>query len=67
MLYSIKITYQITDSTNDIIIAKWDAPVADVELKISLKDRFAERSYRETKARGDETSNPEIYGKWVLE
>lgn len=67
VLYSIKITYQITDWTNDIIIAKWDAPVADVELKISLKDSFAERSYRETKARGDETSNPKVYGKWVLE
>lgn len=67
MLYSIKIIYQITDYTNDIIKAKWDAPVADVEIKISLKDSFAERSYRETKARGSETSNPNIYGKWVLE
>jgi len=67
MLYSIKITYQITDLSNDIIKAKWDAPVADVEIKISSKDSFAERSYRETKARGSKTSNPDIYGKWVLE
>jgi hypothetical protein len=28
---------------------------------------FAEKSYRETKARGGESSNPAIYGKWVLE
>ena len=67
MLYSLKFTYQITDWTNDIIKAKWDAPVADVEIIISLKDNIAEKSYRETKARGSETSNPNIYGKWVLE
>lgn len=67
MLYSLKFTYQITDWTNDIIKAKWDAPVADVEIQISLKDNLAEKSYRETKARGSETSNPDIYGKWVLE
>ncbi len=66
-LYSIHFTYQVTDWTNDIIKAKFDAPVADIEITISLKDNFAEKSYRETKARGDETSNPEIYGKWVLE
>jgi hypothetical protein len=67
ILYSQNFTYQITDWTNDIIKAKWDAPVADVEITISLKDNFAEKSYRETKARGSESSNPDIYGKWVLE
>ena len=67
ILYSQNFTYQITDWTNDLIKAKWDAPVADVEITISLKDNFAEKSFRETKARGSETSNPDIYGKWVLE
>lgn len=67
MLFSNKYTYQITDWTDGIIKAKWYAPVADVEITISLKDNFAEKSYRETKARGSETSNPDIYGKWVLE
>lgn len=66
-LYSLDFTYQVTDWTNDIIKAKFNAPVADTEITISLKDNFAEKSYRETKARGEETSNPEIYGKWVLE
>ena len=66
-LYSDKFTYQIIDWNNDVIKAKWDAPVADIEMTISLKDNFAEKSYRETKARGSESANPDIYGKWVLE
>lgn len=67
MLFINNFTYQITAWTNDIIKAKWEAPVADVEITISLKDNFAEKSYRETKARGNESSNPDIYGKWMLE
>jgi hypothetical protein len=66
-LYSDKFTYQIIDWSNDVIKAKWDAPVADIEITISLKDNFAEKSYRETKTRGSESANPDIYGKWVLE
>lgn len=67
LLYNEEFTYQILDWTNDIIKAKREAPVADVEIIVSLKDNFAEKSFRETKARGSETSNPDIYGKWVLE
>jgi hypothetical protein len=67
LLYSHTYTYQITDWTNDIIKAKWDATVANFEITISLKDNLAEKIYRETKARGSETSNPDIYGRWVLE
>jgi hypothetical protein len=66
-LYSDKFTYQIIDWNNDVIKAKGDAPVADIEITISLKDNFAEKSYRETKARGSESANPDIYGKWMLE
>lgn len=67
ILYSDKFTYQIVDWNNDVIKAKWDAPVADIEITISIKDNFAEKSYRETKARGSESANPDIHGKWVLE
>jgi len=67
MLFSHNFTYQITDWTNDIIKAKYEAPVGNAEITISLKDNFAEKSWRETKARGSESSNPDIYGKWVLE
>jgi hypothetical protein len=67
MLFSQSFTYQITDWRDDTIKAKYEAPVGDAEITISLKDNFAEKSWRETKARGSESSNPDVYGKWVLE
>jgi hypothetical protein len=67
MLFSQHFTYQITDWRDDTIKAKYEASVGDAEITISLKDNFAEKSWRETKARGSESSNPDIYGKWVLE
>jgi hypothetical protein len=67
LLYNHEFTYEIIRFTDDVVKAKRSAPVADVEITISLKDNFAEKSFRETKARGSETANPEIWGKWVLE
>ena len=62
------IKYKIIEWTNDdTIVAINDAPVADMEIKISLKDNFAERSVRETKARGDGTADSNVYSHWVLE
>ena len=66
-LYHHQFTYEIIDLDNDVIKAKRSAPVANVEITISLKDNFAEKSFRETKARGSETANSDHYGKWVLE
>jgi len=60
-------TYQILDWTDDIIRSVYLSPVADFELIISIKDDAAERSWRETKARGNETSDPENYENWTLE
>jgi hypothetical protein len=67
LLYNQEFTYQIIDWSDDTIKAKRQPPVADVEITISLKDNFAEKSFRETKARGSDTANPDVYGKWVLE
>jgi len=67
LLYNQGFTYQIIDWSDDTIKAKREPPVADVEITISLKDNFAEKSFRETKARGSDTANPDVYGKWVLE
>jgi len=67
LLYNQEFSYQIIDWSDDIIKAKREAPVADIEITISLKDNFVEKSFRETKARGSETANPDIYGKWILE
>ena len=59
--------YQIVDWSNDVIIAKYKAPVADVELRISLRDELAEKRWRETKARGSKGSDPNKYLQWILE
>ena len=59
--------YRILDWSDNTIKAKYEGPIADIELKISVKDNFAERSFRETKARGSETSDPNIFYIWTLE
>ena len=59
--------YIIVDWSNDIISAKYEGPVADVELRISLRDKFAERRFRETKARGIKSADPNNYEQWILE
>lgn len=66
-LFIFETTYEIITWTDEIIYAKYSAPVADFELTISIKDNLAERHWRETKARGVETSNPKNYGYWILE
>jgi len=59
--------YKIINWSNGIINAKHEAPVADFELRISLRDNVAERKSRETKARGSSTSEPKNYESWELE
>lgn len=67
LVYIVNIKYKINEWSDGIIKARHEAPVADFELRISLRDKSAERSFRETKARGSETGNPNIFGHWVLE
>jgi hypothetical protein len=67
LLYILNLKYNISQRSGDIIKASYTAPVADFELKIFLRDKFAERSFRETKARGSETADPNVFGHWVLE
>jgi len=67
VLQSIQFEYKIIDWSDGIIRAKQEALVGDFELRISIKDKTAERSWRETKARGSETSDPSIYENCVLE
>ena len=59
--------FTIVDWSDEIIQAKYAAPVADFELRISIKDSLAERRWRETKARGSETADPNLYAQWTLE
>jgi len=66
-LYILDVNYRIINWSDDIINAKYEALVADFEIRISLRDKFAERSFRETKARGSETANSNVYEHWILE
>jgi hypothetical protein len=59
--------FRVIEWSKDRVVARYEAPVADIEIRISLSDGSAERSFRETKARGSETADSKIAGHWVLE
>jgi hypothetical protein len=59
--------YRIIDWSSDVIRAKLEFYVAEFELRISIKDRVAERSCRETIAQGSEAADPSDFESWVLE
>jgi hypothetical protein len=62
----VRLTYRVSEWTDSLIRAKSAGAVGDFELRISLADKVAERSFRETKARGSETADPSIVRNWVL-
>lgn len=66
-LSALEISYEVIEWSNEIIRANYRAPVADVELSISVKDTFVERRSRETTARGSTTSDPNVHTHYVLE
>jgi hypothetical protein len=43
--------FRVIEWSSARIVARYEAPVADFEIRISLSDRSVERSFRETKAR----------------
>jgi hypothetical protein len=59
--------FEIVEWSSARIVARYEAPVADLELRLSLSDLSVERSFRETKARGSDTADPKNAGHWVLE
>ena len=66
-LYIDENTYRVIDWTDDTIHATYGAPVGDFDLRISIRDKMAERHWRETKARGVKTSDTKNFENWVLE
>lgn len=63
-----EINYRILKWSNDIIVAKnAESRVSDFILRISLQDKTAERYRGETKARGCESCDPEIFERWIIE
>lgn len=63
----VTLTYTVSEWTDSIIRASSAAPVGDFELRISMADKVAERSFRETKGRGAEGADPCIVRNWVLD
>ena len=62
----VTLTYTVSEWTDSIIRVSSVAPVGDFELRISMADKVAERSFRETKDRGAEGADPSIVRNWVL-
>lgn len=62
----VRLTYNVSEWTNSLIRAESAGPAGDFELRISLANKVAERSFRETKGRGSETADPSIVRNWVL-
>jgi hypothetical protein len=60
-------TYKIIDWDYQTVRAVHQAQVADIELKVSVRDGVAERRWSETRARGSETFDPKNSESWVLE
>lgn len=58
--------YKITRWDASRIIAISAKPVADIEIQIDLKAGTARRRYQETKARGNQTANPNLVIVWEL-
>lgn len=67
LLYIQEFSYDILSWKDKIIIAKREAPVAEVIINISVDDNHAEKSFRETKARSSRTADPNIFYHWILE
>lgn len=59
--------YRIVEWTSTRITAREEAPVADIEIRISLADNSIERSAKETTVRGSTTADPNISRHWILE
>jgi hypothetical protein len=66
-LFVIKEEFRVLEWSQKAIIARAQPRAADIDLRISLVDRTAQRTSRETAARGAESGNPTAIHLWRLE
>ena len=59
--------FKVVEWTDAKITATAEGRSVDLKLEVSLADSSAQRSSTETRARGNETANPNISRHWVLE
>jgi hypothetical protein len=58
--------YRIVEWSDSTLIARFEPRAANIELRVSFADKTAERTYRETSARGATGISPEAR-QWILE
>ncbi|SRR6266849_7469388 len=56
--------YRIVSWSDGNLIAREETPAFDIDLKISVTDKVVEKNWRETRARGNETADP---NNWLIE
>jgi len=66
-LFLMKEQFRVMEWTGTTIAARAETRAADIDLRISLTDRTAERSSPETGARGAQGANPQNVTQWVLQ
>ena len=66
-LFLMKEQFRVIEWTGTTIAARAEPRAADIDLRISLTNRTAERSSRETAARGAQGGNPQNVTQWVLQ
>jgi hypothetical protein len=67
-LYVHQHLYKVVGWSNEVVDARDELETAgDLELRIYVKDRVAHRNWRETKARGSQSSNPNNFAHWELQ
>jgi hypothetical protein len=66
-LFLMKEQFRVIEWTGTTIAARAEPRAADIDLRISLTTRTAERSSRETAARGAQGTNPQNVTQWVLQ
>jgi hypothetical protein len=66
-LFVKKQEFRVLEWSQNAIVAREQLRAADVDLRISLGDKTAERTFRETAARGARGANPDAIYLWRLE
>jgi hypothetical protein len=66
-LFLMKEQFRVIEWTGTTIAARAEPRAADIDLRISLTNQTAERSSRETAARGAQGANPQNATQWVLQ
>jgi hypothetical protein len=67
LLFGHRTVFQILTWSRTLITARAEPRAADIDLRISLADQSAERTSRETGARGALGANPSHVTQWILE